>query len=91
MNNKQANAVIKNYKPHKGFFNLSRKPATLTKKEYAIILNTQNILAQQNEIYKDEEAKELNKYNFEVAKELSSRLQQIIFEHWGLEILEEVK
>ena len=30
--------IIENYKPHKGFYDLSEKPKTLTKKEYAKVL-----------------------------------------------------
>ena len=89
MNHKQADEIIKNYKPKKGFFNLSKKPDTLTKREYATILDTQNALARANKTYKNEEIRELHKRDFGIAKEMSARLQQLIFEHWGLEILEE--
>lgn len=89
MNHKQADEIIKNYKPNKGFFNLSNKPDTLTKREYAIILDTQNALARANKIYKNEEVIELHKPDFEVAKVLKTKLQQLVFKHWGLEILEE--
>ena len=89
MNHKQADEIIKNYKPNKGFFNLSKKPDTLTKREYAIILDTQNALARANKTYKNEEIRELHKHDFGVAKELKAKLQQVVFEHWGLGILEE--
>ena len=70
-------------------FRSSKKPDTLTKREYAIILDTQNALARANKTYKNEEIRELHKPDFGVAKELKAKLQQVVFEHWGLGILEE--
>ena len=47
MNTKEINYIIKNYKPYKGFYDLSKKPNTLTKMEYAKVLKIQEFLAEQ--------------------------------------------
>ena len=75
--------VIANYKPHKGFYDLSKKPSTLTKPEYAAILKTQNGLVQQSE-----HAEYLKKYNraqWDRLRGLSEEYQQIVFKHWRIE------
>jgi len=81
MTNKEAEAIISNYKPQNGFFNLSQKPEKLSKMEYAKILEAQNELVFQNN-HRDY----LKKYNpnqWEKLKEFSAALQQVIFQHWG--------
>ena len=47
MTNKEANQIIENYQPHKGFFDLSNKPDALTKIEYAELLQIQEYLSWQ--------------------------------------------
>jgi len=49
MNIKNAQKIIKGYKPHKGFFDLSNCPKTLSKIDYAKILEAQNFIAEQNQ------------------------------------------
>ncbi len=81
MTNKEVNKIINGYKPHKGFFDLSKQPKTLSKLEYAKILDLQNFLAEQN---KDREyLQKFNKTQWEKLKEISAQLQRIIFQHWG--------
>jgi len=82
MNNKEANRIIENYKPHSGFHDLSKKPETLTKMEYAKLLRIQNFLAEQE---KDK------KYIIKMLplqwmedKELSANYQAIVREHWDI-------
>ena len=82
MNNKEANRIIENYKPHSGFHDLSKKPETLTKREYAKLLRIQNFLAEQE---KDK------KYIIKMLplqwmedKELSANYQAIVREHWDI-------
>lgn len=81
MNNKKAKEVIEEYKPHKGFFDLSNKPKTLNNIEYAQILDTQNLLARME---KDKEYLIENRpLTWEQMKNVSATLQGIIFQHWG--------
>lgn len=81
MTNEKANIIIKEYKPHKGFFDLSKQPKTLNELEYAKILDVQNFLAEQNKHSKY--LSEFNKIQWEKLKEVSAQLQKIIFEYWG--------
>lgn len=81
MNNKQAKKIIEEYKSHKGFYDLSNKPKTLTNIEYAQILDTQNMLARME---KDKKyLKENRPYTWIEMQNLSSTLHNIIFTHWG--------
>lgn len=77
----EAKKIIENYKPHKGFFNLSKKPDSLNDIEYAKILKTQNFLAERNK--QKEYLKKFNPTQWEKLKEISGELQSIIFTHWG--------
>ena len=81
MNNKEADIIIANYKPVSGFFDLSKKPESLLKIEYAKILQAQNELVFQNE--NRDYLKKHNPSQWEKLKEFSANLQQIIFEYWG--------
>jgi len=81
LNSKGARAIIEGYEPHKGFFDLSKKPESLGIMEYAKILKLQNFLADQSK-----HSDYLRKYNptqWEKLQELSGELQQIILYHWG--------
>lgn len=81
MNNKQAKKIIEEYKSHKGFYDLSNKPKTLTNIEYAQILDTQNMLARME---KDKEYLMENRpLTWEQMKNVSATLQGIIFQYWG--------
>ena len=84
MNNTQAKKIIDNYKPHKGFFDLSKKPNTVSDMEYAKILDTQNYLAVENNKMKDKQVREANRRHWESLKVLSAELQGIIFQNWNL-------
>ena len=84
MNNKQAKKIIDNYKPHKGFFDLSKKPNTVSDMEYAKILDTQNYLAVENNKMKDKQVRGANRRHWESLKVLSAELQGIIFQNWNL-------
>ena len=75
--------IIKNYKPHLGFFDLSEKPSTLSKTEYAKLLNLQNVLAESNTKENIQYLKKFNKNQYVMLQELSASVQQIVFEHWG--------
>jgi len=81
MKNKEANQIIENYKPHKGFYDLSKKPNSLTKIEYAKVLKIQEFLAGQ------ETDKKYIMKMFPIQwmedKELSANYQEIVREHWG--------
>jgi hypothetical protein len=81
MNLKEANAIIANYRPRTGFFDLSEKPATLSNIKYAQILHLQDILA-----YNNEHSDYLKKYDpvqWQKCCGLSATLQQLIFRYWG--------
>lgn len=81
MNTKENNSIIKNYRPHKGFYDLSEKPKTLTKLEYAKVLKIQEFLVEQNNNI--EYLKEFEPRQYEDIKELSGNYQGIIRKHWG--------
>lgn len=81
MNVNQAKLIIENYTPHKGFFDLSDKPETLSIVEYASILKIQNFLAEQNQ--QSDYLKRHAPQQWERLKEMSGELQVQIFNHWG--------
>lgn len=83
MKQKEAEKIIKNYKPHKGFFDLSEQPSTLAKEEYAKILRLQNFLAEQNTKENISYLRRFNQNQFVKLQELSADVQQIVLEHWG--------
>ncbi len=81
MKKAEVKKIIAEYKPHKGFFDLSVKPSTITDKEYAEILNAQNFIAEQNK-----NVVCLRKYDrntFNKLRELAAKLQITIFKYWG--------
>lgn len=81
MTKNEADKIIKSYIPHKGFFDLSIQPKGLSNLEYAKILETQNVLARTN---KDKDyLLEFNPIEWDKLKEMSAKLQSIIFNYWG--------
>ncbi len=86
MTRAEAKKIIESYKPHKGFFNLSAKPDSLSDTEYARILKMQIFLTEQNK-YKDYLI-EFDPTQWEILKEISAKLQGIIFSHWGDTVFE---
>lgn len=83
MNSKEIKKIISEYKPHKGFFDLSLKPKDLNDEEYAKILKTQNFLASQNTSENIKYLKEFNKSQYDFLRKISCDLQGVIFEYWG--------
>jgi len=82
MNNKEANRIIENYKPHSGFHDLSKKPNSLTEMEYAKLLRIQNFLAEQE---KDKKyIMKMLPLQWMEDKELSANYQAIVREHWDI-------
>jgi len=81
MDNKTINQIIDNYKPHKGFYNLTERPKTLTKVKYAKVLNIQEFLVEQNNNI--EYLKKFEPIQYEKDKEISAEYQEIVKEHWG--------
>ena len=74
--------IIKNYKPHSGFHDLSKKPETLTKMEFAKVLKMQNFLAEQ-----ERDKKYIMKMlpvQWMEDKELSANYQSIVSEYWDI-------
>ena len=82
MNTKTSNQIIDNYKPHQGFYDLSVKPKTLTKVEYAKVLNAQNILAEAEK--NKEYLMKMTPIQWQEAKEISALYQAIVYQHWGV-------
>lgn len=76
--------IINQYKPHKGFFDLSKQPSTLNEEEYAKILSIQDYLALENEKMNDMHVRKANKSHWDNLKLLSAELQGIIIQHWNL-------
>lgn len=85
MNTKEATQTIENYRPHKGFYDLSVRPKTLTKVEYAKVLKTQNILAEAEK--NKEYLMKMTPVQWQEAKEISAMYQAIIFKYWGSEVI----
>lgn len=81
MKTKEVNQMIANYKPHKGFYNLSEKPKILSRIEYAKVLGMQNFLAEQSNII--DYLKKYEPVQYQKDKELSADYQSIIHKHWG--------
>ena len=82
MNNKEINRIIKNYKPYKGFYNLSERPKTLTTIEYAKVLKIQEYLAWQegNKAY----LMKFEPIQWQEMKKLSADYQGIVAKHWDI-------
>ena len=80
MNKKEANLIIENYKPHQGFYDLSVKPETLTKMEYAKVLKIQGYLAWQegNKKY----LMDFEPTQWQNMKGLSMDFQAIVSKYW---------
>ena len=80
MNKKEANLIIENYKPHLGFYDLSEKPKTLTKIEYAKVLKIQGYLAWQegNKKY----LMDFEPTQWQDMKGLSMDFQAIVSKYW---------
>ena len=81
MKTKEVNRIITNYKPHKGFYDLSEKPKTLTKIEYAKALKIQEYIASQ--VININYLKKHCITQYQKIVELSANYQQIVREHWG--------
>ena len=82
MNTKEINQIINDYKPNKGFIDLSVKPKNLTKVEYAKVLNIQNILAEQ--VKNEEYLMKFTPIQYQDWKEISALYQTIVYQYWGL-------
>ena len=85
MNKKEADQIIKNYKPHPGFYDLSVKPETLTKMEYAKVLKIQGYLAWQegNKKY----LMDFEPTQWQDMKGLSMDFQAIVSKYWDVDKL----
>lgn len=83
MSNKEIRETISEYKTHKGFFDLSKKPNNLSDEKYAKILKTQNFLAGQNTSENIRYLKEFNPIQYDFLIKISTELQGIILSHWG--------
>ena len=81
MNSTTVNQIIDNYKPHQGFYDLSEKPKTLNKIEYAKVLNTQNILAEAEK--NKEYLMKMTPIQWQEGKEISALYQAIVYQYWG--------
>ncbi|MCK4446818.1 MAG: hypothetical protein KAW56_07030 [Candidatus Marinimicrobia bacterium] len=81
MNNKEADHIIINYKPYRGFYDLSEKPKSLTKIEYAKVLKIQGFLAERARNI--EYLRKFTPIQYEKSKEISANYQEIVREHWG--------
>ena len=82
MTKKEANLIIENYKSHKNFYDLSERPATLTKVEYIKLLKIQVYLAWQegNKAY----LMKMLPLQWMEDKELSANYQSIVSEYWDI-------
>ena len=80
MNKKEADRIINNYKPYKGFYDLSEKPKTLTTMEFAKLLKIQAYLAWQEN--NKEYLIKFEPIQWQEMKELSADYQGIVRENW---------
>lgn len=72
--------IIQEYKPRRGHYDLSKRPRSLGKKEYARVLNLQNYLASRSQ-----NISQLQKNDPEELKKLlilSAGLRQIVSWYW---------
>ncbi len=79
---------MSDYKPCKGFFDLSVKPEKLDKRTYKKILDMQAIVIEESkhmDIYLQPD--NWHKCRLQNLQELSAKLQQIILHYWRLENL----
>ena len=85
MTKKEVNQIIDNYKPHKGFYDLSERPVTLTTIEFAKVLKMQEYLSWQesNKAY----LIKLEPIQWQEMKELSANYQGIVAKHWDVNII----
>ena len=83
MNNKEIKKLISEYRPHKGFYDLSKKPERLSDEEYAHIIKTQNFIASQNSSDNIAYLKKYNKSQYDFLRQISAELQGIILNYWG--------
>ena len=77
---KEVNQTIENYRPRKGWFDLTERPVTLTKVEYAKLIKVQEYLS-----WQEGNKKYLMKFEpvqWQKMKELSADYQAIVLEHW---------
>ena len=79
---------ISKYRVRKGFFDLSEKPKTLTKRDYCRILDLQMWLihVEDNKKYYIEN----DVYSWRVAQLSSVKLRSLISCHWKIEELEDI-
>jgi len=77
----EANQIIENYEPHEGFYDLSKKPKSLTKIEYAKVLKIQEYIASQ--VKNVNYLKKHCLIGYQKLVELTANYQFIIWEHWG--------
>ena len=76
----EVNKIIENYRPHKGFYDLTERPVTLNKTEYAKLIKIQEYLS-----WQEGNKKYLMKFEpaqWQKMKELSADYQAIVLEHW---------
>jgi len=83
----EISSIIENYKPHPGFFDLSKKPKYLTEKQYAQVLYLQNFIAEENK-RKEYYLEPFNRHLWDKLSDLAAKLQQIIFRYWGNAVFE---
>ena len=87
MKNKEINRSIENYKPHEGFYDLSKVPKYLTKIEWARVIKCQEFIIEQNKNI--DYLKRFEKIRYKDLVELTARLQIIIIENWSVQIKNE--
>ena len=80
MNRKEADSIIKGYKSYRGFYDLSKKPNSLTKIEYAKVLRLQEYIA--NQVKNVDYLKKHCLIQYQKLVELSANYQIIIRKHW---------
>jgi hypothetical protein len=72
---------MREYKPSKGFFDISARPKTLDKRTFEHLQEIQTELShmQNNAEY----YKKHHPQQWEKGKEMSAEIQQVIFRHWS--------
>ena len=77
---KEVNQIIENYRPHKGFYDLTERPKTLTKVGYAELIKIQEYLSWQEG--NKEYLKKFEPIQWQRMRELSANYQAIVLEYW---------
>ena len=74
------------YVPTSGFFDIAIRPKTLSKREHEKLIYIQKFIIEQNK--NSEYLKNHDKRQWDLIRETSAKLQQIVLKHWKDSVFE---